>query len=73
MLGKEHAHFGVGELLERAFCMCVGGSGGFGEGLQTKEPIGRKAEQKQISPNNLSFWIKLCLKYYPGFFHLTSR
>lgn len=44
MLGKEHAHFGVGELLERAFCMCVGGSGGFGEGLQTKEPIGRKAE-----------------------------
>lgn len=60
--------FGVGELREKAFCVCMGGSGGFGQGPQTKEPIERKAEQKQISPNNLSFWIKLCLKYYSWVF-----
>lgn len=63
MLQKKQAHFQHIRTTERKRWVGWGGREPWG-----KKPIERKAEQKQIIPNNLSFWIKLCLKYYSWVF-----
>lgn len=63
MLQKKQAHFQHIRTTERKRWVGWGGQEPWG-----KKPIERKAKQKQIIPNNLSFWIKLCLKYYSWVF-----